>query len=115
VTAPDVSRPVLSGADLREATESLLVAEFRAALLMGEDDTEELPLDQSFFDLGLTSLRLMEIKQRVEAVLGIEISTTALFNFPTVSRLVDHLVADVLAGPAGALETLVSPESPNRS
>ena len=84
----------LLGSDPSEAVESLLVAEFRAALLMEED--EELPLDQSFFGLGLTSLRLMEVKQRVEAALGCEVSANVLFNFPTVERLVEHLVNEVL-------------------
>ena len=105
----------MTGADLREATEALLVREFRVALLMGDDDSEELPLDQSFFDLGLTSLRLMEIKQRVEAVLDAEISATALFNFPTVTRLVDYLVDVVLPKLGVPPETLVSPASSNRN
>lgn len=91
-----------------DAVESLVVSEFRAALLMGEDDVDEPPLEASFFDLGLTSLRLMEIKKRIEEALGVEISTTALFNFPTITRLVDYLMDNVLPRLTPAPETLVS-------
>jgi acyl carrier protein len=104
----DERRAELFGPDPRTALEALLVDEFRAALLMTEDDEDELPVDQSFFDLGLTSLRLMEIKQRVESILRVEISATALFNFPTVTRLVDYLLDEVLPGLAEAPENLLS-------
>ncbi|HET8660837.1 MAG TPA: acyl carrier protein [Micromonosporaceae bacterium] len=60
-------------------------------------DVDELPLDASFFDLGLTSLRLSEIKQGLEARLGCGINANVLFNRPTVAQLMTHLTDDVLA------------------
>jgi acyl carrier protein len=75
--------------------ESLVTDEFKATLLMPED--EELPLTESFFDLGLTSLLLGEVKDRLERVLGCQISTTQLFNKPTVEQLMTHLTTKVLA------------------
>ncbi|MFF1636016.1 acyl carrier protein [Leifsonia sp. NPDC058248] len=71
------------------------MAEFKTALLMPED--EELPLEDSFFELGMTSLLLTSVKQRLEGRLGRGISSTAMFNQPTVERLLDYLVTDVLA------------------
>lgn len=81
--------------DRADALEELVVAEFRAALLMAVG--EDLPFDESFFDLGLSSLRLVELKERLEALLGRPISANALFNRPTVARLLDHLKETVLA------------------
>lgn len=81
--------------DRADALETMVVAEFKAALLMSADD--DLPLDESFFDLGLSSLRLVELKERLEAQLGRTISANALFNRPTVERLLDHLKETVLA------------------
>jgi acyl carrier protein len=78
-----------------EMLTELLVAEFKAVLLMTEDD--ELPLEQSYFDLGLTSLTLSDLKQRLEGLLGCEINANILFNSPTVTRLVEHLTAEALA------------------
>jgi acyl carrier protein len=85
----------LPWSERRDALESLVVDQFRATLLM--DDDEDLPLDESYFELGFTSLRITEIKQRLEDLLGCEISTTMLFNTPTIEQLLEHLVEDGLA------------------
>ncbi len=78
-----------------ETLEELVVIEFRATLLMADD--EDLPLDESFFDLGFTSLRIAEIKERLEALLGCGVSANVLFNSPTLERLIEHLTDGVLA------------------
>lgn len=72
-----------------EALEELVLGEFRRALLM--TDADELELDVSFFDMGLTSLRLMDIKRSLEQALALEIDATALFNQPTIEQLVAYL------------------------
>jgi aryl carrier-like protein len=78
-----------------EVLGELVVREFKATLLMAED--EELLYDASFFDMGFTSLRIAEIKERLEAMLGCGISANVLFNSPTLERLVEHLTGGVLA------------------
>jgi acyl carrier protein len=84
----------LPWSERRDALEGVVMAQFRATLLM--DDDEDLPLDESYFELGFTSLRISEIKQRLEDLLGCEISTTLLFNTPTIEQLLEHLVEDGL-------------------
>jgi acyl carrier protein len=84
----------LSKSERWSALESTVIAEFKAALLM--DDDEELPVEDSFFELGLTSLALTDVKQRLEGLLGCGISSTVLFNRPTVEQLMDYLTAEVL-------------------
>jgi acyl carrier protein len=76
--------------------EELVTSQIKAILLMPDD--EELPLTESFFDLGLTSLLLGEVKAHLEALLGCHISTTQLFNKPTVDQLMTHLTTEVLTG-----------------
>ena len=76
------------------ALESVVVAEFKAALLM--DEADELLMTSSFFDLGLTSLGLTDVKQRIEDLLGLSIGSTVMFNSPTVEQLMDRLTSDVL-------------------
>ena len=80
----------LSPAERRDALETMLLERFRAVLLMTEAD--DLPVSSGFFDLGLTSLRLLEIRQWLENRLGFDIDSTVLFNRPTIEQLVDHLV-----------------------
>ncbi len=84
----------LPASERPDALEAAVAAEFRAAMLMEEG--EELPLDKAFFDLGLTSLRITDIKRRLESALDCEISANALFNRPTVRDLVAYLMTDVL-------------------
>lgn len=81
----------------REFLEELVVAELRDTLLMTAED-EELDPRTSFFDLGLTSLRLTEVKQRLETLLACGIDANTLFNSPTIEALVDHLAGTGLAG-----------------
>jgi acyl carrier protein len=91
----------LPRSERREALESFVVEQFKVTLLMPED--EELPPDESLFDLGFTSLRVIEAKNRIEAAIGQAVSANVLFNSPTVAALIDHLattaLADVLAAP----------------
>lgn len=79
-----------------DALEAVVTGEFKATLLMSDD--EQLDLDESYFDAGFTSLRITEIKERLEALLGCDISTNVLFNSPTVERLLEHLTGEVLIG-----------------
>ncbi|MFJ6623139.1 acyl carrier protein [Kitasatospora sp. NPDC091335] len=83
--------------ELREEIEVLVVELFKAALLMEDDD--ELSLETSYFDLGLTSLKLTVLKQNLEERLELSINTNVLFNEPTVEQLVHHLTG-LLAGPS---------------
>jgi acyl carrier protein len=85
----------LPRAERRDALEAVVVEEFKSTLLMPDD--EDLPVDQSFFDLGFTSLRITEAKQRLETLFGQPISANVLFNSPTVDELVEYLIAEVLA------------------
>jgi len=86
---------VLPKSQRRAALVAMVEANFKAALLMSADDV--LPLDANYFDLGLTSLRATEVKQRLEEHLGCEIDTAVLFGNPTVSAVLDHLTGEVLA------------------
>lgn len=77
-----------------EALEEIVVKEFKDTLLMA--DSEDFPLSESFFDMGFTSLRVTEAKQRLEARLECSISSNVLFNNPTAEQLVRYLMTDVL-------------------
>jgi acyl carrier protein len=48
-----------------------------------------------FFDMGLDSLTAVELKQRLEREVGVNLPAATLFNYPTVETLVDHLIERV--------------------
>lgn len=84
----------------RDALVVLVVAEFKAGLLMDEED--ELPLDQSYLDLGLTSIGLVELRERLAGALGCDLDVTLMFNRPTVDGLLAYLVEEALSDLFGA-------------
>ncbi|MGH3991557.1 MAG: acyl carrier protein [Pseudonocardiaceae bacterium] len=86
------------------ALQAAVEAEFRQTLQMTAD--EDLPLDQSFTELGLSSLGLMETKERLEAQLGASLDATVLFNHPTVRVLLDYLATEVL------VDLFAAPQAP---
>ena len=81
-----------------DVLEDLVVSCVKEALLM--DDGEDLPLDQGYFDLGLTSLRLSDVRAHLEESLGVDIDSTVLFSRPTVEQLVSYLT-DALSASSG--------------
>ena len=83
----------LPRSELTEEIETIVLRKFKTVLLM--DDSEDLPVDISYFDLGLTSLRLTEIRQSLEQLLDLSINVNVLFNEPTITHLVDHLTQAV--------------------
>jgi acyl carrier protein len=91
------------GPERRTGIEAMIVAEFRAALQIGPD--EPLPMDTPYFELGFTSLRLVETKRRLEELLGITISSNVLFNQPTLARLTAYLADEVLPGAISPAES----------
>lgn len=89
---PSLARDV-PRSERRDTITALVAAEFKAALLMA--DRDELPLDENYFDLGLTSLRLVEIRDRLEEMLERPVNVTLLFNRPTVRQTVDDLLTTI--------------------
>jgi acyl carrier protein len=84
------------GSERRTEIETMIVTEFRATLQMEPD--EPLPMDTPYFELGFTSLRLVETRSRLEKLLGIAISSIVLFSRPTLAELTDYLAEEVLPG-----------------
>jgi acyl carrier protein len=69
--------------------EEIVLQAFKVHLYMEESD--ELSVDVNFFDLGLSSLQLTEVKQQLEQRFGCVVDTTHLFNNPTISQFLEHL------------------------
>jgi phthiocerol/phenolphthiocerol synthesis type-I polyketide synthase A len=56
----------------------------------------ELALDRPFAELGLNSVMAMTVRRDTEQFVGIELSATMLFNYPTIVALAEHLAKKLL-------------------
>jgi len=63
------------------------------AAAMGFRTPDELTPERTFRDHGLDSLLAIDAKDRLEALLGIALPATLLFDHPDLDRLVAHLLA----------------------
>jgi benzoate-CoA ligase family protein len=69
----------------------------QAALVLGHDSFEGIDIERPFKDLGFDSLRAVELRNRLSAVTDLRLPATLIFDYPTVTAVVDYLLS-VLAG-----------------
>ena len=79
-----------------------LTAHVRAevATVLGLEEPERIGLRVGLFDLGLTSLLAVELRNRLQTELGYKFRTTLLFDYPTLEALIGHLAQAVLSDSA---------------
>ncbi|WP_265270990.1 type I polyketide synthase [Nostoc sp. KVJ3] len=68
----------------------------QVAQVLGLESGQAIALEQGFFELGMDSLTSVELRNRLQASLGVSIPSTAAFDYPTVGELVDYLAALVI-------------------
>ena len=69
-------------------------------------------LHQGFFDMGMDSLMAVELKNRLEIILGRSFPATLVFEHPTIDSLARHLITQVLF-PGSPVEIAGLQEKPN--
>lgn len=77
---------------------NLLLRQIQQATVkvMGLGDGEMIDPRRPLIDLGLDSLMAVELRNAVNRLVGRSLPATLLFNYPSISELVDHLLDDVL-------------------
>ena len=78
--------------------QELLTNQIRSSIAqtLGWKDIQKIGMRQPLFDLGLDSLMAIELKNRLESSLETALSSTLLFDYPTVEALVEYLASDVI-------------------
>ncbi|WIM89869.1 beta-ketoacyl synthase N-terminal-like domain-containing protein [Candidatus Mycobacterium wuenschmannii] len=82
--------------DVREQLQIGLRAILARELHLAEAD---LDLDRPFAEYGLNSVMAMSVRRDTELFVGIELSATMLFNYPTIVALAEHLAKKVAPQP----------------
>jgi phthiocerol/phenolphthiocerol synthesis type-I polyketide synthase A len=86
----------MSAEDVRRELQTGLRAILARELQLAEDD---LDLDRPFAEYGLNSVMAMSVRRDTELFVGIELSATMLFNYPTIVALAEHLAKKVAPQP----------------
>ncbi|WP_375496381.1 SDR family NAD(P)-dependent oxidoreductase, partial [uncultured Nostoc sp.] len=97
-TAPTQLREQLASVPTAEGLEILRrILQREVARVLGLP-IEELPaLEEGFFELGMDSLMAVELRDRLNQLLGVNLPSTLSFDFPNIERLTHYLATDLLA------------------
>jgi acyl transferase domain-containing protein/acyl carrier protein len=71
---------------------------------------ERVPLDQPLRTLGMDSVMSLELRNRIEARVGIRVSATVLWNHPTVENLAEFLLQHVPSSSPTVQEPAAKPK-----
>jgi malonyl CoA-acyl carrier protein transacylase len=83
--------------------------------ILGYQKDRAFSISEGFFDLGMSSLTSVELRNDLQTSLGCRLPATLTFDYPTIKKLVDYLMTDVLEEPVDEdEETFVSEQTGQR-
>ena len=62
-----------------------------AAVVLGHPDSQAIDPERAFHDLGFESLTGVELRNRLSRDIGLALSRTLIFDYPTATALAEHL------------------------
>jgi acyl transferase domain-containing protein len=65
------------------------------AILLGHSSGKAIKGDVGFFDMGVDSIQLTSLQVTIKATYGIDLPETAFFEYPTVNKLSERILANL--------------------
>jgi len=96
-TAPQLT--AVASADRGRALLDLVRAEVAAAV--GHSDAAKIDPGRPLRELGFDSLMSVQLRNRLSAAVGVQLSATLVFDYPTSTGLAAHIEAQLAPDPAG--------------
>lgn len=75
--------------EMREAVAATILGSVASVL---EIDQQEFDLDAPYTDFGVDSISAVDIINRINSDLSIQLKSTDLFNYSTIRKLIDHII-----------------------
>jgi acyl transferase domain-containing protein/NADPH:quinone reductase-like Zn-dependent oxidoreductase/NADP-dependent 3-hydroxy acid dehydrogenase YdfG/acyl carrier protein len=101
--AAEALRRKLADMSVRDQERALLdLVRAHAAAVLGHRSAETLQAGSGFKELGFDSLTAVELRNSLNAVTGLRLSATLVFDFPTLEAAARYLRTEMLLGEAEA-------------
>ncbi|WP_433200623.1 SDR family NAD(P)-dependent oxidoreductase [Nocardia sp. CA-107356] len=68
----------------------------QAAAVLGHTGADAMAPDKPFSDIGFDSLGVMEFRNRLKSAVGVQLSTTAMFDYPTPEALAGFIRQEIV-------------------
>ncbi|MFB9465566.1 acyl carrier protein, partial [Streptomyces cinereospinus] len=100
--AAEPTAPVSLKAQLAELAEPegarLMLETVRGevAAVLGHDSVTEIDVEAELMDLGFDSLTAVELRNRLNALTGLRLSSTLVFDYPTTQELAEYLHTELM-------------------
>ncbi|WP_405150565.1 SDR family NAD(P)-dependent oxidoreductase [Sphaerisporangium sp. NBC_01403] len=85
----------------RQRHHLLRLVQTTVATVLGHSDSDGIPLEHSFKDLGLDSLTALELRKHLKQVTGLELPATLIYDYPTSQALAAYVHRELCPDESG--------------